>query len=177
MPSLDKWYALSVIAGSEESTRRKILERLKKAEKTIPGLEIICPDEEVMVKTRGGEPKKKRKMIMPGYMLIKCRGIDETGINLISQVKGVLEFMGGNDNPTRLPEDEVRRILKETKSEKITDSNQKFSTGDAVIITAGPLQGFEAIVDEVQKGSVSVQVEIFGRTTKAQVDFEQVKTI
>lgn len=178
MPTLEKWYALSVIAGSEEKTKRKILERLKKADQKVPGLELICPDEEVMVKTRGGEEKKKRKMTLPGYMLVRCRSLDETSINLIGQVKGVIEFMGGNQNPTELPEEEVKRILHEKTSAAVEKGRELFSEGDEVTITAGPLQGFVAVVEEIQDGGkMAVQVEIFGRTTKAQLESSQVKPV
>lgn len=177
MKTLEKWYALSVHSGNEEATKKRITERLKKAEKNVPGLEIICPDQEVVVKTKRGEEKRKRKMTMPGYMLIRCRRLDEVSINLISQVKGVIEFMGGNNNPTQLPEDQVNQILNEVGLKTATATKSFFEAGDEVVISTGPLQGFTGQVESIdaERRIASIDVEIFGQTTKTQIDLDQIK--
>jgi transcriptional antiterminator NusG len=177
MKTLEKWYALSVHSGNEEATKKRITERLKKAEKNIPGLEIVCPDQEVVVKTKHGEEKRKRKMTMPGYMLIRCRRLDEVSINLISQVKGVIEFMGGNNNPTQLPQDQVDQILNEVGLNATASNKSFFESGDEIIISTGPLQGFGGQVESVDMNRriASIDVEIFGQTTKTQIDLDQIK--
>jgi transcriptional antiterminator NusG len=179
MKTLEKWYALSVHSGNEEATKKRINERLKKAEKNIPGLEIICPDQEVIVKTKRGEDKRKRKMTMPGYMLIRCRRLDEDSINLIGQVKGVIEFMGGNNNPTQLPQDQVNQILSETGLKTPAPGKAFLEAGDEVVVSTGPLQGFVGKVESIDtdRRIASIDVEIFGQATKTQIDLDQIKKV
>jgi transcriptional antiterminator NusG len=116
-------------------------------------------------------------MTMPGYMLIRCRRLDEVSINLISQVKGVIEFMGGNNNPTQLPQDQVDQILNEVGLNATASNKSFFESGDEIIISTGPLQGFGGQVESVDMNRriASIDVEIFGQTTKTQIDLDQIK--
>lgn len=181
LKTLDRWYALTVIAGNEGPTKIRILERLKKAGIVIPGLELITPEQEITVQNNKGQNIRKRKMSLPGYMLVRCRKLDEKAINTIVRVKGVMEFLGGNDNPTPLPLIEVRRMLNDIPSSgKAVDATGEvhaYAIGDTIEITDGPLEGFEAIISEwnAEKGIAAVQVEIFGQSTKAQLKSNQMK--
>lgn len=181
--SLDKWYALAVKAGNENATKRRILERLEKSGHNIPGLEIICPEQEVTVQNNKEGNKRKRKMMMPGYMLLRCRQMNEDDINLIARVKGVMQFMGGNDSPTQLPLIEVRRMLDDIPDnsyEKVSGVKAiLYEVGETVEVMDGPLQGFEATITEYNEdsGSVSINVEIFGRETLAKLTTGQIKKV
>ena len=51
--------------------------------------------------------------------------------------------------------------------------------GENVMITAGPLEGFIGIVNEisVERQKVKVTVSMFGRDTQVELDFVQVKRV
>jgi len=174
--SLSHWYALVVVAGREDSIRNKILDHLQRRSVRIPGLSIICPDEEVVIDGVGGDRKRKRRMSLPGYILVSCRRLDENSINTILQVNGVMEFLGGNEHPTALPAVEVDKLLGH-QTETAATGAQLFNDGDEVRITDGPLADFTGKVSAVNEhtGTATVEVEIFGRTTKATTPLRQLQ--
>jgi len=175
--SVSRWYALVVIAGREESIRKKILDNLERSSTQIPNLSIICPDEEVILEGRAGERERKRRMSLPGYILVYCRRLSESNINAITRVPGVMEFLGGNERPTPLPPTEVDKLLGH-QSESGTTSEQKlFDVGMEVTITEGPLAGFTGTTSSLNEsaGTANVDVEIFGRATKTQAPLRQLR--
>jgi transcriptional antiterminator NusG len=54
-----------------------------------------------------------------------------------------------------------------------------FDKGESVKVTEGPFESFTGIVEEVkvEKGKIQVIVEIFGRATPIDLDFNQVEKI
>jgi len=53
------------------------------------------------------------------------------------------------------------------------------SVGDLVEVLDGPFKNFKGNVEEidVDKGKVKVSVDMFGRETKMELDFEQVQKV
>ena len=54
-----------------------------------------------------------------------------------------------------------------------------FDKGESVKVIEGPFESFTGIVEEVkvEKGKIQVIVEIFGRATPIDLDFNQVEKI
>lgn len=173
------WYALAVNAGQEKKIRERILHRLERSNQTVRGLAIVAPEEEVLVRTRT-EVQKKRQMSMPGYLLLCSPEIDESALHTIGRVKGVLGFLGGNDQPTPLPAREVEKILGTAGGSGSPSSLKKqslFEAGDMVTIIEGPLSDFTGkIIDlDIEKESARVEVEIFGRQTPSTVSLSSLR--
>lgn len=168
-----KWYALAVSPGRENKVRQNILNRLEKRGITIPELSLVCPEEEVFVRRN---KERKMRMKLPGYILIHCRqGLPPEAISLIANTAGVYEFLGGNDHPTELPHAEVNKMLgKSIAGEQAPDL---YSVGDEVHIIDGPFSDFSAIIKDISadKRSVTVELEIFGRSTPAQLSVDQIR--
>jgi transcriptional antiterminator NusG len=172
--SLDRWYALAVKAGQERSILRKLVERLEKAGQLTSDLEFVCPDEEVVEKPGTAERQVVRRQTLPGYILVRCRNLRPATVGTIMRVTGVMDFLGGAENPTQLRGSEVAAMLKvktqpgETRAPKIA-----FEAGQTVTITQGPLTDFSGEIVSVNASAQTVQVvvEIFGRKTPAQVSF------
>jgi len=172
--NLTNWYALAVAPGREDKVRKTILTRLDRRGVTIPNLALICPEEEVVV-SNGKERETKKKMQLPGYILLSCRSLDGKAVSTIAGASGVLEFLGGNDNPVKLPHKEVSQMLGEGTSKRRTE--KLFSIGDRVTIIDGPFSDFSATITELapDQERVHVEIEIFGRVTPAQVSLHQIK--
>lgn len=178
--NLGRWYALAVTPGRESKIRAKILDRLERRGITVPGLSLICPEEETVIDGADGEPQRKTRMSLPGYVLLHCRSMKEDAINQIAAVSGVIEFLGGNEHPTQLPPSEVTKILgtdgSSTVSRKTTQASL-FSEGDSVRIIEGPLADFPGRIVSLNENSgvAKVEVEIFGRATSAEVKLRQLR--
>lgn len=178
--STGRWYAIAVTPGREAKIRERILDRLERRSVTVPNLTLICPEEEEVVMNAKGERERKTRMSMPGYILAHCRALPEEAITHMTSVSGVLEFLGGNEKPTQLPRAEVDRILGTSaagKSSEGRSGGSLFSVGDTVKIIEGPLADFNGAITELNEdaGTAKVEVEIFGRSTPAEVQLRQLR--
>lgn len=170
------WYVLAVQAGQEKRVRQRVLERLGKYKKSVPGLEIVAPEEDVLIRS-GSETQRKRRMSLPGYLLLRSRVIPDESLVIIARAPGVIGFLGGNDNPSPVPEREILKILGSQGGEVQKQRESIFSKGDSVMITEGPLADFAGSVLEIfpDRDEAQVEIEIFGRSTPSTVPLSSLR--
>jgi transcription termination/antitermination protein NusG len=133
--------------------------------------------------------KTEERKILPGYLLVELQ-LPDTGwhsiVSKIVGINGVSGFLSGDPNgkvpPSPLSAAEHKRILVltgELPEEKTFRPKQDFAVGEEVLITAGPFASFNGTIDEVdeQKGRLRLSVQIFGRSTPVEVDFNQVEKV
>ncbi len=93
-------------------------------------------------------------------------------------VTGFIGSSGGGAKPTPLLPEEVDFILKQmgVKERKVEID---FALGEMVEVLEGPFANFQGKVEEIDedKGKVKVSVDMFGRETNMELDFEQVQKI
>ena len=91
---------------------------------------------------------------------------------------GFIGSSGGGAKPTPLLPEEVEFILKQmgVKERKVEID---FTLGEMVEVLEGPFANFQGKVEEIDedKGKVKVSVDMFGRETNMELDFEQVQKI
>lgn len=97
---------------------------------------------------------------------------------VVRNTPGVTGFVGSGTRPVPLDEPEVRRILRQMKSEE-PRVRVGFVEGQSVRIVDGPFVDFVGVVDEInlEKGKVKVMVSFFGRETPVELDFLQVEKL
>lgn len=166
-----KWYVIHTYSGYENAVKSSI-------EKFVNGrgmedkiLRMEIPLETVTEVTDSGATKEVERKIFPGYVLIKMVMTDDTW-HLVRNVRGVTGFVGSENKPIPLTEDEVLSLGME-KHEIVVD----YAVGDQVKIVDGPLSSFSGIVEEVEpeKNRVSVMVSMFGRETPVELELDQVE--
>jgi len=138
--------------------------------------EVLVPTKEI-VKVRGGKKETVKEKIFAGYIFVKMALDDEAWL-LVRTTPGVTSFVGTQNKPTPVRDDEVEAIVKFVEmKEPIYKS--AFSSGEAVKITDGPFSDFLGTVESIDesKGKVKVLVSIFGRETPVELDFLQVAKI
>jgi|TARA_B100001094_G_scaffold310172_1_gene344511 transcriptional antiterminator NusG len=139
--------------------------------------EILIPTEEVVEMKEGSKRSTERKFF-PGYVLVQMEMNDETW-HLVKEVPKVLGFIGGSsDRPAPITEVEANRILQ--RVEEGVDKPQPkvlFEPGELVRVTDGPFNDFSGVVEKVnyEKNRLQVAVQILGRSTPVELDFEQVE--
>lgn len=173
--SYEKWYALAVVSGRERKISREINNKLDRG--GYKGIDIVCPDEEVILDKGTENRRVVRRLTLPGYLLIHGRGINNAALSTIRNVTGVLGFLGGDDNePNPLPRGDIEKILGlESQGGPVREA--AFSVGDHVRITDGPMTDFEGLVSAVNESqdTAVVELEIFGRTTPTTVSFRHMQ--
>jgi len=175
-PAAARWFIIHTYSGHEY----KVVQALKQRVKTM-GLEdkiftVIIPIQD-KYSIRHGQKFKSQEKIFPGYVLIKMVLTDNSWL-VVRTTPGVSGFVGANNKPTPIANEEVKRIIATIKKGK-PKYKTKFSVGEAVKITDGPFTEFLGTVEKIdkEKGKLKVLVSIFGRETPVELDFLQVSKI
>lgn len=173
-PSIDAaWFVINTYSGHEY----KVIEALKIRIKTMnledQIFQAVIPLQSKMIIRRGQKIKSQEK-VFPGYVLIQMSLNDDSWIT-VRTTQGVTGFIGIDNVPTPLSQEEVDRILKTTKEDK-PKYETPFASGDVVKVTNGPFADFIGTIDSVdqEKGKVRVLVSFFERETPVELDFLQV---
>ncbi|KAB2851537.1 MAG: transcription termination/antitermination protein NusG [Hyphomicrobiaceae bacterium] len=171
-----RWYIVHAYSNFEAKVAEAIKERAKSAGIEHQFEEVLVPMEEVVEMRRGRKIKSDRKFF-PGYVLVKMDMTDQAH-NLIKQTPRVTGFLGSDNKPMPISEDEAMRILHQVKEgverPKPTIS---FEVGEQVKVSDGPFASFTGLVEEVdeERARLKVAVSIFGRPTPVELEFAQVE--
>ena len=170
------WYVVHTFSGYEMKAKEALEERIRSLKMDTFFEEILVPTEQVVELVRGKKRTTNRKFF-PGYMLVKM-DMNSESWHVVKNTPKVTGFIGGDKNPTPVPEEEILRI-----SNQLTDGVAKpkpkvmFEKGESIRVMDGPFSNFNGVVEEVRpdKGKVRVLVSIFGRATPVELDFTQVE--
>lgn len=171
-----RWYIVHTYSGHENKVAKTLMQRVQSMgfENTI--FDALVPTRET-IRVRGGKKETVHEKIFPGYILVNMELSDEAWV-LVRTTPGVTSFVGAQNKPTPIRDDEVNAIVAFIGQKEPTYKAQ-FSTGEAVKITDGPFSDFLGTVESIDeaKGKVKVLVSIFGRETPVELDFLQVSKI
>ena len=141
--------------------------------------QMVRQGDEVEVVILGVDPEKKRislgmKQIKPNPWELVGEKYPE-GTILEGVIKNITEFgmfIGIEDGI-----DGLIHVSDISWTKKIRHPNELFKVGDTVQITAGPLEGFMGLVEEIdtENFKVKLKVNMFGRETPAEVEIGQVE--
>jgi transcriptional antiterminator NusG len=171
------WYVVHAYSGFEQSVKRSLHDRIRRAGMEDSFGRILVPTEEV-VEMRSGQKRKTERKFFPGYVLVEMEMNDDTW-HLVKDVPKVMGFIGGtSDRPAPITQREADAIL-----QRVQDSADKpkpkilFEPGEMVRVTDGPFNDFNGVVEEVNydKSRLRVAVLIFGRSTPVELEFHQVE--
>lgn len=158
---------------------------------------ILVPEEETIEEVRGKKKTVARK-IFPGYVMLEMvatREESEEGINfrvdsdawyVVRNTNGVTGFVGVGSDPIPMEDEEVENIFRvigmdipeeEKENKEIVKIN--FAIGDFVKVLGGGFAGHEGKVAEIdmEQKKVKVMIEMFGRMTPVEVDFNSVEKV
>ncbi|MCQ2575359.1 MAG: transcription termination/antitermination protein NusG [Treponema sp.] len=190
------WYILSVFTGYEgkiEKTIRLLLDKKELDSNVI--YDVIVPEEEVLdvgkdggvkIDKKTGKQKTRKVKFLPGYVMLEMDLPELTWKNTCAglyAIQGVTGFVGNtnrNNRPKPISSDEAKNLLQKCgriKGEKTVRINFTFNVGDSIKITEGPFASFPGVIKEIfaDKEKLSVEVQIFGRSTPVEVTFSQVE--
>lgn len=171
-----KWYVVHTYSGYENKVKSALEEKIKQTGKEALFGEILVPSEKVVDMVKGVKRTTSRKFF-PGYILINMDLDDETW-HLVKGIPKVTGFVGGQEAPPTISEEEVRKITRQMEEGAVRPKPKVlFDRGENVRVIDGPFTNFAGIVEEVkpEKGKLRVLVSIFGRATPVELDFVQVE--
>ncbi|HDD62295.1 MAG TPA: transcription termination/antitermination factor NusG [Chloroflexi bacterium] len=168
------WYVIHCYSGNEDKVRHNILQRIESMTMDDLIFDVVVPTEDE-VNIKNGERVTVEKKVFPGYILVYMILTEESWY-MVRNTPGVTGFVGMGNDPTALQPEEVARILKRMESES-PRINVTFRTGERVRIVDGPFEDFYGKVSEIDmdRATVRVMVNFFGRETPVELDFLQVE--
>jgi len=171
-----KWYIVHTYSGHENKVGKTLMQRVGSMGYQDRIFDAIVPTRET-IRIRAGKKEKVKEKIFPGYILVNMDLTDESWI-LVRTTPGVTSFVGAENKPTPIRDDEVAAII-EFVDRKEPVYKAQFSVGEAVKINDGPFSDFLGTVESIdqEKGKIKVLVSIFGRETPVELDFLQVTKI
>ena len=171
-----RWYIVHTYSGYENKVKANLEQKVQSMGLENEIFEVIIPVKDEIEKKDGVEKVTQRK-IFPGYVLVNMIVNEKTWYD-VRNTDGVTGFVGSGTKPIPLTEDEVDNILKEMGIEKAkVKLDIDVEVGETVKICSGPFENFAAKVISIneEKGKIKALVDMFGRETNVELDFDQVE--
>lgn len=171
------WYVLHTYSGYEKKVQQNLQSRMVSMGMEENIFEILVPEQEVY-EEKNGEMTAKMKKAFPGYVLVQMIMSDEAWY-VVRNTPGVTGFVGSHgagSKPSPLLPEEVDALLRSIGvNPRKVEIN--LAIGEHVEIIGGAFKGMEGVVKEIDedKAKITVSVEMFGRETDTELDYNQVK--
>ena len=173
-----RWYIVHAYSNFERKVAESIKERAASAGLSDLFAEVLVPMEEV-VEMRRGRKVSSERTFFPGYVLVKMELNDQT-YHLIKSTPKVTGFLGTENKPIPITEDEAGRILQQVQEGvERPKPSVTFEIGEQVRVADGPFASFNGLVEEVdeERARLKVAVSIFGRATPVELEYAQVEKL
>ncbi len=174
-----QWYVAHTYSGYENKVKVNIEKTIENRGLQDQILEVCVPMQSVL-EVKNGVEKVSDKKMFPGYVLVHMVMNDETWY-VVRNTRGVTGFVGPGSKPVPLSPQEMANLgfgeqLVEPQVENIVID---YKVGDTVIVTSGAWKDTSGVIISINehKKTVSMNVEMFGRETKVELGFSEVKRI
>ena len=176
MESEKKWYVIHTYSGYENKVKTNLARKVQSMGMEDEIFNIVVPMEDD-VEVKDGRKKVMKKKVFPGYALVEMI-VNDRSWYVVRNTPGVTGFVGSGTKPIPLTDSEVKRILRTSGDEELRPVLD-VEPGQAIHIHSGAFENFPATVAEVDpmKGKLKALVDMFGRETVVELDFDQVEKI
>lgn len=167
-----RWYVVHTYSGYENKVKANLEKTIENRNLHDLIFDVQVPMEEV-VETKNDKTKIVQRKKFPGYVLVKMIMTDDSWY-VVRNTRGVTGFVGPGSKPVPLTDEEVEFMgIKEPLV------NIDVEVGENVKITSGPLENFVGQILEInyEKRKIKALVNMFGRETPAELDFNQIEKI
>ena len=173
------WYAVHTYSGYENKVKKNLEARLESMNMQDQIFRVVIPEEEETT-IKDGKRKTAMKKTFPGYVLVELVMTDQSWF-IVRNTPGVTGFVGSQGSGSKtnplLPE-EVKFILKSMGMvERTVDF--EVEVGEAVSIIDGPFKNQTGEVKSIDQEhyKLTILVEMFGRETPVEVEFDQIEKV
>ena len=173
------WYVLHTYSGYENKVKANIESRAQSMGMGDYIFRVVVP-EETEKEVKNGKEKEIVHKTFPGYVLVEMIMTDDSWY-IVRNTPGVTGFVGSHgagSKPAPLLQEEINHILRSIGM-STRQLDLEVALGDTVKIIEGAFSGLEGVVTEIdeEKQKLKVNIDMFGRETSTELDFEQVDNI
>ena len=170
-----EWYVIQVISWTEENVKQSIFQRRESFWLEDHILDVFVPTHDVISVRATGAQVKKKKNLLPGYILVQMVVTNESWY-IVRNTPNVTGFLGAWNIPVPVSGEELEKLKWKLK-ENAETFETKYQVWDIALIMKGPFEWNEGSITEVneQKGKVKVNVNLLWRDTPIELDFSEVK--
>ena len=180
---MKRWYIVTTYSGYENSVKQDLERRRESMNMTHLIYQVLVPEEVKEVVDKKGKKKEKVEKLFPGYVFVEMevdKEMDEDAWFMVRntpKVTGFLGSSGGGTKPVAVPKDEMDAILE--KLGLVQKPVFEIYAGDKVIVTEGSFKDTvgEVSVVNLEKETLTILINMFGRMTPMEFPFNQVKKI
>lgn len=174
-----QWYVLHTYSGYENKVKANIESRAQSMGMEDFIFRVVVPEEEEH-EVKNGKEKINMKKTFPGYVLVEMVMTDDSWY-VVRNTPGVTGFVGSHgagSKPAPLLNEEIEHILRKlglSKRHKELD----VEVGEVVMIIEGAFSGLTGEISEIdlERQKLKVNIDMFGRETSTELDFEQIDKI
>lgn len=172
------WFVVHSYSGYENKVKANLETRIHSMHMEESIFDVVIPMEDV-VEFKGGRKVTVLKKQFPGYLLVRMY-MDDDSWSVVRNTPGVTGFVGTASRPSPLSRREVERILgvrKPDEEKKAPRFKPDWEVGETVRVVEGPFADFNGVIEDinVDQSKVRVLVDIFGRETPVELNFEQIQ--
>ena len=167
-----KWYVVHTYSGYENKVKANIDKTIENRHLEDQILEVRVPLEDV-VEVKNGVQKVTQKKMFPGYVLINMIMNDDTWY-VVRNTRGVTGFVGPGSKPVPLTDAEMLPLGIQKENIEVD-----FKEGDSIQVVAGAWADTVGVIQSMnmQKQTLTINVELFGRETPVEISFAEVKKL
>ena len=169
------WYVVHTYSGHENKVKTDIETTIRNRGLQEQMFEVMVPVQEVVETTKTGKRKVSYRKIMPCYVLVNMIMNDVTWY-VVRNTSGVTGFVGLGSEPVPLTEAEMRKLGVKTPDE-VFDIDVE--VGDLIKVVSGAWEGTEGNIKSINAGkqTVTIDVDIFGRTTSVEISLGDIEKL
>ena len=186
-----KWYIIHTYSGYEKKVATDLEKRIESLNLTDRVFRILVPEEEVLEEKRGKMVKFPRKLF-PSYVMIEMLSVreeNELGLGyrvdsdawyVIRNTNGVTGFVGVGSDPIPLSDEEASDLLAKIGVEANENENRfniDFKIGERVVVKKDSFYDQTGEISDIdyEHGRVTVMLEVFGRLTPVELEYNEVE--
>lgn len=173
-----QWFVVHTYAGYENKVKSNLESRIQSMNMEDRIYEVVIPMEDV-VELKNNKRVVVQKKVFPGYLLVRME-LDDDSWFVVRNTSGVTGFVGLGAKPTPLSRKDVETFLgvqpEGLEQTKKSRPRVEWQVGESVRVKEGPFADFSGTISEIDEDrlKVKVLVNIFGRETPVELEFNQI---
>ena len=166
------WYVVHTYSGYENKVKAKSEKAIENRHLENEILEVKVPLTDV-TELKDGTEKTSQKKMFPGYVLLHMDADNNDAWYVVRNTRGVTGFVGPGSKPVPLTDEELRAL--DFSVEVTVD----FQEGDAISVIAGVWKDTVGVIQkmDINRKTVTINVEMFGRETPVEINFADIKKL